>query len=104
MDLEDTYYNTALITASTKNNIESADSLITILSADKDLANAMKNTPMIIAAMNGHLHMLRLLVERRANTLVKNIDEKNALDLAEVMGQEETVRYLHPIIKEAKQW
>jgi len=86
VDLEDTYFNTALIVATTKNNIESADTLITILSADKDLTNAMKNTPMIIAAMNGHLHMLRLLVERRANTIVENIDQKNALDLAEAMG------------------
>ena len=105
MDAPDPFQNTALMEAAKLNNSSAADVLIGKLNASLDNRNNMRHTALSIAAMNGHIGVVTLLVDKGANPLLENTDGNNSLDKAiKVNKSEAVIEYLEPVIYEAKQW
>lgn len=105
VDQQDQFQNTALMEAAKRNNTIAADILISKLNAGLDNRNNMLHTAVSIAAMNGHLGTVSLLIEKGANPLLQNTDGYNSLDKAiKVNKSEAVIEYLEPVIYEAKQW
>jgi len=104
VNLPDVYNNTALIEASKRNFVSAARILLENLGADRDFTNHMKHTALSVAGMNGHLSMVKLLVEQGSNVLIENCEQNNCLDNAVSMEKLEAVEYLESFVYEAKLW
>ncbi|KAL8692205.1 MAG: hypothetical protein Q9218_002736 [Villophora microphyllina] len=79
--------------ASTDPNVSNGSSVST-MGLNLDLRNKAGNTPLHWASMNGHLEVVKLLVDRGADVWIKNEAGHNAMFDAEVAGKEEVVAWL----------
>lgn len=58
-----------------------------------------------IAALNGHLPIVKLIVEtKKINLLAHNFEEYTCFDHAEHMGHLEVAQYLEPFMIKAESW
>ena len=53
--------------------------------------------PILLAAYNGRLNMIKLLVEHGADPTVKNAEGKSALDMATLNKKQDVIEYLNKI-------
>ncbi|KAI4203595.1 MAG: hypothetical protein LQ350_001785 [Teloschistes chrysophthalmus] len=81
-------------TATTELNVQPGGAATSAMGLRLDLQNEAGNTPLHWAAMNGHLDVVKLLVERGANLRVQNQAGHDATFEAERGGKEEVVAWL----------
>jgi ankyrin repeat protein len=79
------YGNTALMDSVMQGQYPTVQLLINS-GADINIRNKIGNTVGHIAALNGHLRILQLLVDNKINVLAKNFEEFTCFDHAEQMG------------------
>lgn len=70
--------------------IEALDDLPTAI----DLLDALQNTPLMSAVKTGECEMVKLLLERGADTGFKNVEGDTALDLAIRLNRNKCIQYL----------
>ena len=51
----------------------------------------MKHSAMMVASMNGHIKIVKMLHVRGVNVLTQNVDGKNCIEKATLLRKEETV-------------
>ena len=85
---------TPLYCASLNNHLETAKFLLVELYAQPDARNHHQDTPVLIAAREGHTDMVKLLVAYGANVNRRNNSGITALVCASANGRESTVRAL----------
>jgi ankyrin repeat protein len=100
----DPYRGTPLIWAATKNRVEAAAWLldhgasINLKGTFGGLSHGQGITALHMAAQNGHVPMLRLLIERRADRSIRDdLYSSTAESAARYFGQEEARAYLHSL-------
>lgn len=62
--------------------------------ASTEITDHIKNTPLILAASNGHLKVVRLLVESGANIHAENHLHGTAMTVADAKGYADIVAFL----------
>ena len=72
--------------------------------AEVNIRNRIGNTVAHIAALNGHLRILELLVDKKINVLARNFEDFTCLDHAEQMARSEIAEFLEPIVLKAEIW
>jgi ankyrin repeat protein len=69
-----------------------------------NIRNKLGNTVAHIAALNGHLRIIQLLIDRGVDILAKNFEENTCLDHAELCGVNDVFAYLEPLSLKAEIW
>lgn len=72
--------------------------------AEINIRNRIGNSVAHIAALNGHLRILQLLVDKKINILAKNFEDYTCFDHAEQMAHSEIAEFLEPIVIKAEIW
>lgn len=68
------------------------------------MRNKIGNNVAHIAALNGHLRILQLLIEKRVEILAKNFEENTCFDHAKNMANQEVADFLEPLVIKAEIW
>lgn len=91
-------YHTPLFQAIGQNKMEAFMRLLTAPGINLNQEDKEGVIPVLLAAYNGRLNMLELLILHGADVTVKNVKGKTALDMATMNKQQETVDYLNTIL------
>lgn len=91
-------YHTPLFQTIAQNRMAAFKRLLAVPDIDLNQEDKEGVIPILLAAYNGHLNMLKLLVLQGADVLIKNAEGKTALDMATLNKKPEAVQYLKKIL------
>lgn len=97
------FQNSALMDSVTQGAYKTVELLIAN-HADLNRRNKIGNTAAHIAALNGRLSILQLLVEKRIDVLAKNFEDFTCFDHAQNMANQEAANFLEPVVIKAEMW
>lgn len=92
-------YHTPLFQAIGQNKMQAFKRLLAAPGIDLNHEDKDGVIPILLAAYNGHLDMLKLLVLHGADVSIKNAEGKTAFDMATMNNKQEAIQYLTEIIE-----
>lgn len=90
-------YHTPLFQVIAQNKMEAFKCLLAAPGINLNQEDKEEVIPILLAAYNSRLEMIKLLVAHGADATIKNAEGKTALDMATLNKKQEVVQYLNEI-------